>query len=559
LLYHKQQSVKQRSIAGGMSLSTIYVFGHRHPDSDSVCSALAYAELKKALGFDAVAMKLDELNNETKFILKFFSIEEPETLRTIKTQVSDLEIDEALCVPPFTTIHAAWKLLKQHNKKALAIVNETKELLGLATLSDITRNFMDADMNILLAISNTPYSNIINTLKAKIATGKPWKHFVKGRIMIAAQQYNKIRNYVEKGDIVVAGIPENIREAILSGAQLVICTCGSYPEEIDMEIAKENKCDIITTEYDTFSTAMLIRQSVPISYVMSAGRVITVKADEFLDDVKERMLKTRYRNYPVLDNNNKVIGMISRYHLLSRKNKQAILVDHNELNQTVNGIDEAEILEIIDHHRLGDIQTKNPIYMKNEPVGSTSTIIACLYETYNIKISSKIAGILLSGIISDTLNFQSPTCTQLDKDVAKRLETIAEVNIEDLALKIINAGSTLRGKTVDEIICSDMKEYNIGKYKIGVAQVYSIDFESLSDMHEAILERMRYHCDRKGMDLLILLVTDLNRQGSEVLLAGEEKSLFFNAYEMESTDQSVFLPNVLSRKKQVIPKIMGLF
>lgn len=538
-------------------MSIIYVFGHRRPDSDSICSAIAYAELKKALGFDAVAMKLDELNNETKFILKYFNIAEPETLSTVKTQVSDLEIDEALCVPPSTTIHAAWELLKQHNKKSLAVVSESKELLGLATLSDITKNFMDADMNSLLAISKTPYSNIIETLNAKIVVGKPGKHSVNGRILIAAQQHSKIRSYVGKGDIVVASIPENIREAIASGAQLVICTCGSYPEDADIEIAKENSCDIISTDYDTFITAMLIRQSVPISYVMSSESIITVKTDEFIDDVKERMLKTRYRTYPVLDSSNVVIGMISRYHLLSRRSKQAILVDHNEVNQTVNGIEEAEILEIIDHHRLGDIQTHNPIYMKNEPLGSTATIIASMYESYNIKIAPRIAGILLSAIISDTLNFQSPTCTQLDMDAASRLEKIADVNSEDLALKIINAGSTLRGKTVDEIISADLKEYMIGKYKLGIAQVYSIDFESLSDMHSAILERMRYYCDRKGMDLLILLVTDLNRRGSEVLLVGEEKNLFFNAYGMESSDGSIFLPNVLSRKKQVIPKIMG--
>ena len=540
-------------------MSTIYIFGHRRPDSDSVCSAIAYAELKRSLGFDAVAVKLDELNNETKFILKYFNVAEPETLNTIKTQVSDLEIDTALCVPPSTTIHTAWELLKQHNKKSLAVVNEEEQLLGLATLSDITRNFMDADMNTILAHSKTPYSNIIETLKAKIVTGDPEGQFVNGRMLIAAQQHSKIKSYVGKGDIVVASIHENIREAIASGAQLVICTCGSYPEEPDVEIANENNCKIITTEYDTFITAMLMRQSVPISYVMSSGSIITVETDEFIDDVKERMLTTRYRSYPVIDNRNKVIGMISRYHLLSKRSKQAILVDHNEVNQTVNGIEEAEILEIIDHHRLGDIQTHKPIHMKNEPVGSTAAIIAGMYETNNIKMDFRIAGILLSAIISDTLNFQSPTCTDKDIDIANRLEKIADVDIADLALKIINAGSTLRGKNADEIICSDLKEYKVGKYKMGIAQVYSIDFENLSDMHSSILERMEYYCDRKGMDLLILLVTDLNRRGSEVLLAGEEKRLFFKAYETEPSAEQIFLPGVLSRKKQVVPKIMGLF
>lgn len=539
-------------------MSVIYVFGHKRPDSDSICSALAYAELKKALGIDAVAMKLGELNNETRFILKYFNLEEPETLYTIKTQVSDLDIDEAATVPPEITIHNAWELLKQHNKKTLIIVDRSGKLLGLATLSDITKGYMDVDIGALLAESKTPYMNIINTLRAGIVSGKPERHFAGGRVMIAAQQHSKIRSHIKKGDIVIAGIPENIREAIISGAELIICTCGSYPEETDIKIAEDNGCDIITTTYDTFAAAILIRQSIPVEYVMTADNIITVNAGEFKDDVRELMLKTRHRNYPVLDQNGRVLGTIARFHLLSKKRKQAILVDHNEISQTAAGIEQAEILEIIDHHRLGDIQTTNPILMKNEPVGSTATIIASAYEKNNIAMPSAIAGILLSAILSDTLNFQSPTCTELDRVIAKRLGVIADVDTADLALKILNAGSTLRGKTIDEIISGDLKYYNVGKYGVGVAQVYSIDFENLSDMHSAILDKMQYYCGSKGMDLFMLLVTDLNRGGSEVLLAGEMKSMFFKAYKLEPSAGSVFLPGVLSRKKQVIPQIMSV-
>jgi manganese-dependent inorganic pyrophosphatase len=538
-------------------MSKIYVFGHKNPDSDSICSALAYAELKKALGFDAVAMKQGELSNETKFILKYFNFNEPETIKTIKTQVSDLQIDEAVCVPPTITVHAAWELLKLHGKKTVIVVNQSNELIGLATLSDITRNFMDANDN-ALAASETPYENIIQTLKANIVAGEPNKHISRGQIVIAAQRHTKLRNYVDKGDIVIAGMHENIREAIVSGARLVICTCGTYPEKMDIELAKERSCDIITTEYDTFITAILIRQSIPIKCVMTADNIVTVQIDELTDDVKERMTKTRYRNYPVIDSSRKVIGTIARYHLLAKRRKQAILVDHNEMNQTVDGIEEAEILEIIDHHRLGDIQTSYPVFMKNEPVGSTATIITCMYEAHNVEIPPRIAGILLSAIISDTLNFQSPTCTALDKDVAKRLEAIIDIDITDLARKILNAGSTLRGKTVDEIICGDLKEYKINKFKIGVAQVYSIDVESLSDMHQAILDRMDYFCERKGMSLLILLVTDLNRGGSEVLMTGERKDIFFKAFGLEPSSGPIFLPHILSRKKQVVPLIMSL-
>lgn len=539
-------------------MDKILIFGHKNPDSDTICSALAYAELKKASGSDAVAVRLGEINNETKFILRYFNVPEPMPLHTIKTQVLDLEIDEAVCVHPSTSIRVAWELMKRHAKKTLAVVDASKKLKGLATLSDVTSTYMDTGDNTLLAESKTSFSNIIETLRAKTIAGTPEAHVATGRVLIAAQHHTRIKDYVGKDDIVIANITENIREAVLSGARLIICTCGLHPGEKDIEIADENKCDIISTEYDTFATAMLIRQSIPIEYVMTTDNITTVRLDEFKDDVKERMLKTRYRNYPVVDETQRVVGMISRYHLLSKRRKQAILVDHNERSQTANGIEEAEILEIIDHHRLGDIQTSNPILMKNEPVGSTATIIASMYEAQKAEIPPKIAGILLSAIISDTLNFQSPTCTALDVDTAKRLAPIADVDIADLALKIINAGSTLRGKTPDEIINGDMKEYMVGKYKIGIAQVYSIDSESLTDMQAVLMERMRFFCDKNGFSLLMLLVTDLNRGGSTLLLAGERQDIFFKAYPHESPDGVIFLPGVLSRKKQVVPLIMSL-
>ena len=539
-------------------MNKVYIFGHKNPDTDTICSALAYAELKQAGGLDAVAVRLGEINNETRFILKYFDVTEPMPLHTIKTQVLDLDIDEAVCVNPSTSVRAAWELMKRHAKKTLAVVDPSKKLVGVATLSDITGAFMDTTDKELLSASRTSFSNIIETLNAKTILGTPELHVVTGHILIAAQHHSRIKDFVGKNDIVIANITENIHEAVLSGARLIICTCGLYPGENDIRIASKNNCVIISTEYDTFTSAMLIRQSVRVGYVMTTGNITTVGLDEFKDDVKERMLKTRYRSYPVVDKDNKVVGMISRYHLLSKKRKQAILVDHNEKNQTVKGIEEAEILEIIDHHRLGDIQTSNPILMKNEPVGSTATIIASIYRTQKANIPPKTAGILLSAILSDTLNFQSPTSTGQDTKTAQWLAQIADVDINDLALKIINAGSTLRGKTPDEIINGDMKGYTIGKHKIGIAQVYSIDSENLTDMKAGLMDRMQYYCDKNGLSLLMLLVTDLNRKGSTVLLAGERQDIFFKAYPHATSDNSIFLPGVLSRKKQVVPLIMSL-
>jgi len=537
---------------------SVYIFGHKNPDSDTICSALAYAHLKRELGVDAVAAKLGPLNNETKFILQYFHMEEPETLATIRTQVKDLAMDEPVCVSPDATVRTAWRLMREYSRKTLAVVDGEGRLLGLATLSDITRQFMDAYNDTLLAQSGATYQNVMDTLQARLVLGKPDTAFRTGRLFIAAQEPERLKNYISPGDIVIANTRENIRVAAALGAQLILCTCAYTPGPVELDYARQAGCDILCAKCDTFIAATTIRQSIPVRHVMTAEHLVSVALDEFKEDVRERMLKTRYRNYPVLDEDKRVIGMISRYHLLSKGRKQAILVDHNERSQTAPGLEEAELLEIIDHHRLGDIQTNSPILMKNEPVGSTATIIASLYEANHVPIPRDIAGLLLSAILSDTLRFRSPTCTAQDIETAERLAPIAEVEIGDLATKIINAGSKLSGKQPDEIITGDLKEFQVGKLKIGIAQVYSIDSESLPDLMRAIRERMEFHCSKNGMSLLMLLITNLNLGGSQVLLVGDRKDIFFKAYNIEPTEDTLFLPGVLSRKKQVVPLIMAM-
>jgi manganese-dependent inorganic pyrophosphatase len=283
-----------------------YIFGHKNPDSDTICSSLAYAYLKKSLGFDVIPVKLGEINSETKFILQYFKIAEPQTLDTIRTQIYDLPIDDAICVSSSISIRASCTKMKQHSQKSLAVVDETGVLIGMATLSDITRNYMDVGDDALLSKSRTPYKNIIETLEAKVEIGDTESRFVTGRVLVAAQFYTQIKNYVAPGDIVIANIDKNIHEAIYNGADLIICTCGLSPEYKDIEIARRNNCVIISTKHDTFSASMLIRQSIPLGYVMTKDNIVTVSLDELKDDVKERMLKTRFRSYPVIDANGKV-------------------------------------------------------------------------------------------------------------------------------------------------------------------------------------------------------------------------------------------------------------
>ena len=314
----------------------------------------------------------------------------------------------------------------------------------------------------------------------------------------------------------------------------------------------------MTTPHDTFTTARMIHQSVPVRYVMTSKNLMSASIDDFIDDVREKMLKTRYRSYPVVDEGMNVIGMVSRYHMISKKRKQAVLLDHNEKSQTAPGIEDAQIIEIIDHHRLGDIQTSAPILMRNEPVGSTATIIAKLFLEEQELLSPKIAGLLLSAIISDTLNFASPTATPEDQDAAQALAQIADIDINDFALKLFNAGSNLSGKTVDEIINGDLKEYDMGKYKIGMAQVYSVNSESLSDMRDELMEKLESYCGKNRYALMLLLITDLYRNGSEVMFAGDRKDIVTRAFSLGPDENCVFLPGVLSRKKQVVPQIMAI-
>lgn len=537
----------------------VYIFGHKSPDTDTVCSTIAYSDYKTKKGFFVKGMRLGELNNETKFILKYFDVEEPELLETIKTQVSDLEIDKPITIHPEVTLKEAWTIMRKNNRKVLTICEDEGPLLGLVTLSNITETYMDLLDENLIQKSKTPLKNILETLDAHIICGETNGFSPNGRVLVAALEHEKLKDYIKNGDIIIAGNSEDrIIEAIRNGANMVITTCGFIPGKNVNEIAKEYNCIILSTPNDTFNTARMIHQSVPVRYIMTKENIVSVNIDDFIDDVQEKMLKTRFRSYPVVDEKYKVLGMVSRYHLISRKRKKAILLDHNEKSQTVAGIDEAQVVEIIDHHRLGDIQTMAPIFMKNEPVGSTATIISKMYLNEKDLLTPKIAGLLLSAIISDTLKFMSPTSTKEDVEIAKILSKIANIDIEDFSLKLFSAGSNLKGKTVDEIINGDLKEYHIGRCKIGMSQTYSMNSESIADIKDMLMEKMEYYCMKNGYSLLMLLITDLYRNGSELIFTGNRKDLVYKAFPLTSNSDYAFLPGVLSRKKQVVPLILAL-
>ena len=368
------------------------------------------------------------------------------------------------------------------------------------------------------------------------------------------------KELIEDGDIVICGDRSDTQEIIINhNASLMVVTGGHEIDSKIIEKAKEKGCAIISTPYDTFTTSRLINQSVPISYVMTKEKLICFKTDDFVEDIKDVMLDTRYRSYPVVDSTNKVVGSISRYHLISQNKKKVILVDHNERTQSVHGLDDAEILEIIDHHRIADIQTVMPIIFRNEPVGSTSTIIASIFFDNGLRPSKKVAGILAAAIISDTLLFKSPTSTNIDKLMLKRLAEIANINVDEFASEMFKAGTSLKGRTVDSIFHQDFKRFTLGKYNIGVSQVNTMDIESFNEIKNEMGNLMGEKASKESYDLLVLMVTDILKGGSELLAVGKEKEIIPKAFNAKMNGNSVYLPGVISRKKQVIPPISNVF
>lgn len=534
----------------------IYITGHKNPDTDSICASIAYAELKNKIGnVPAIPIRLGEINRETKFVLDYFEVETPHLLETVKTQVSDLRIDTTSPVSPDISIKMAWSIMKKYNNKTLPIVDDEDRLIGLASTSQITSSYMDIWDTNILSKSNTNLDNILDTLSAKCIYVSSNKKFT-GKIVVAAMHPSSCTDFIEEGDIVICGDRSDSQEKIIElKASLMIITGGHTVSDEILEKAKENNCSIITTPYDTFSASRLITQSIPVSYMMTRNNLISFRTDDFIDEIKDIMLQTRYRSYPVVDIDNKVVGSISRYHLISPNKKKIILVDHNEKAQSVNGLEDAEILEIIDHHRLADIQTGLPIYFRNETVGSTSTIIASIFFENGIRPSKRAAGLLCAAIISDTLLFRSPTSTNTDKIMLKRLSEIANIDIDSFANEMFKAGTSLKGRSAEEILNQDLKLFTLHDMKIGVAQFTTMDTESFNPLKTEMIALMEDKAKENNFSLLILMLTDIVNGGSYMLAVGEEKELIARAFNVRLVDNVAYVPDVISRKKQVIPPL----
>ena len=535
----------------------IYVTGHKNPDSDSICAAYAYAEFKNKIGeTETVACRLGNVNQETQFILDYFEAEAPKFLNTVKLKVEDLQFDNISPISPDISLKTAWTIMRDKNIKTLPVADENDHLLGVLSVANLTSCYMDIWDNRILSKSNTTLDNIVDTLSAKICYVNEDIKFFPGKIAVTAMQPDTMTEHIEEGDIAIVGDREEAQSALINlNVSLMIVTGGYAPSEKIINLAKEHGVTVIVTQHDSFTASRLIVQSIPVGYVMVKENIVSFTTDDLVDDIKGVMAETRFRSYPVLDENGRVVGTVSRYHLISNHKKKVIQVDHNERGQSVDGLEDAEVVEIIDHHRVADIQTNNPIYFRNEPVGSTSTIVAkCFFES-GIRPSRKAAGLLCGAIISDTLLFRSPTCTPQDKYICKKLAEIADINIEEFAKEMFKAGTSLKGKTVEQIFNTDFKPFTIEGTKVGISQVNTMDIEGFMPLKEEMLNYMDQKAKEAGLEMVMLLLTDILNEGSEILVTGAKPEIVEKAFKVTLKDKGAFLPGVLSRKKQVVPPI----
>lgn len=536
----------------------IYVVGHKNPDTDSICSAIAYAALKKELtGKHYVARRAGRLNEETQYVLEYFGVEVPKLLSDLRVQVRDVDLRRAENLNGSVSIKTAWAQMKELNIKTLPIDRNNK-LEGLITVGDIARSYMDVYDSNILARSKTQYRNIVSTIDGKIISGNEHSYVSKGKVAIAASSRQLMSDFVDEDDLVILGDRIEAQQLAIdiNVSCMVVCGDARIPNEI-LKQAKEKEIVVIASPHDTFTVARLINQSIPVRHFMTKDELITFYPKDYVDDVKEVMARKKYRDFPVVDINGDFQGFISRRRLLNCRKKQVILVDHNEESQAVDGIEQADVLEIIDHHRLNSIQTIGPVVFRNQPVGCTATIIYQMYQEYNKPVNPVIAGLLCSAIISDTLLFRSPTCTLLDEDAAKELAEIAGINMEELAQAMFKAGSNLQGKSAEEICFLDFKQFTVNDTVFGVGQVNSMSAQELTEIKTQIESELDKIRQNHRLDMIFFMLTNIMTESSELLCVGPEaREKAISAFDLNGKSDTLYLKGVVSRKKQLVPAIV---
>lgn len=536
-------------------MDTIYITGHRNPDTDSIVSAMAYAALRNALGDRRYqAARLGQISDETQIVLERFGFQPPRLIHNVRTQVRDLDYDTPPTLSAAATVSRGWQTMQNGKISVLPVANEDGTLFGTLSAGDVANYDITSVRN--PCVEDIPVYNLLSVLEGKILNEvSNVQEVISGEVTIALPTGRENLLFSNKNSIVVCGDqPDMIRRALdLQVNCVIVCQAEVSPELL--ETAGET-C-IVSTPIDAYQALRLIFHAVPISRVCKSGDLVCFHLDDYIDDVQNTVLESRFRAYPILDENEQVVGMLSRFHLLRPRRKRVVLVDHNEKSQSVIGLDQAEILEIIDHHRLADIETKNPIHVRNEAVGSTNTIIAEMYQEKGLMPTANMAGLMAAAIVSDTVMFKSPTCTQRDIDMAGRLSRIASVKLEDLGQAIFSA-SCGDDKTAEAILGTDYKEFHIAGHNLAVSQVTTMDSERLLNRQKEFFEVMDRLLKKQGLNTVVFMITDVLLEGTHLLFTGDEDTIR-QAFSIKGEENSAFLPKIMSRKKQVIPMLSALW
>ena len=537
-------------------MDTVYITGHRNPDTDSIVSAMAYAALKNALGQrEYRAARLGQVSDETQGVLDRFGFQPPMLINNVRNQVRDLDYDTPPTLDASATISRAWQTMQEDKISTMPVTNEDGTLYGMLSAGDVA----NYDMTFVQdpQVRNLPVYNLLSVLEGQILNeGTELWEEVSGTVTIALPTGRENLLFSERDIILVCGDqPEMLRRALELEVNCVVVCQAEVSQEF-IEAAK--KTCIISTPFDAYRAVRLIHHAMPISSICRTQDMVCFHLDDYIDDVQDTVLESRFRSYPILDEEEHVVGTLSRYHLLRPRRKRVILMDHNEKAQSVIGLEQADILEIVDHHRLADIETKNPIYVRNEPVGSTTTIVAGMYQEKGLMPTAKMAGLMAAAIVSDTVMFKSPTCTQRDIDMANRMARIANVSLEELGKAIFSAACGDE-KTVDAMLKTDYKEFHIAGHNLAVSQITCMDSDRLLGRKEEFLEVMRTIRKNKHLDTVVLMITDVLLEGTQLLYVGDEETIR-QAFNIKSEEQNAaFLPKIMSRKKQVIPMLSALW
>ena len=538
-------------------MDPIFVFGHRNPDTDSVVSAMSYAALRNALGDqEYVAARLGHLNDETAFLLEKFGFKPPMLLQTVRTQVRDLDYDRPPLLGAAVPVSHAWEILRENeNLSAIPVTDEGGHLYGMITAGSIAESDMDSVQH--PQVTDVPIFNLLSALEGRVINdAEDVFDQISGEVIIALPTAGNVLKGMKPGSIVICGQQPDVVEQALQLHASCITLCQSDLAEKYRDMHSET-C-MIATPCDAYRAARMLYQAIPVSRITQAKGLVYFHLTDYIDDVRDTVLQSRYRSYPILDEEEKVVGTLSRYHLIRPRRKRVVLVDHNETAQSVPGLEQAEIMEIIDHHRLADVQTGNPVFMRNEPVGSTTTIIATMYQERGLMPSEKLAGLMAAAVLSDTVMFKSPTCTLRDRRIAERLARIAGIDLDELGREIFSA-SVSTDKTVEELLNTDFKEFHIAGHDLGIGQITCLDAEKVLGRLPELLPAMQKMKDAHHYDMQLLMLTDVLREGTELIFLGDEDVVRMAFSARDIKDHHVFLPKVVSRKKQIVPALALLW